>query len=223
MNTIFGIKDTIDATNFRIQTLSLNEQLSPPIKLYRTHFDNLFYIFMGLLCIGLFAYNYYDGNISILFIINLLGGLMFLTAGVMSFIHPKPALIIYRHGIEEISVFGRTNFIAFDKIQNMDFDYREHKGSKKWRIKFTYFDNNTTILRLRSLTYKNNAKINKLNERQLFVLIEQVYQDKTIPSLNNMTMNIHDHIAKEGYILCAVVISFALLTSVMIAYLEWLN
>lgn len=110
----------------------------------------------------------------------------------------KPFMIIYPNRLVFFHLFKRNqeNIVYFDDIISLHLDKITYKKNMHWCLSITLKDFKNHLIPLVNLRHHQ-----KLNEKQIFDLIEQVYHGNHNPILHDISMTIDDRYNKTILIL----------------------
>lgn len=153
--------------------------------------------------------------ITLSIVLMIFGALVVLVC-VISFINPKPVLVIthYRisggHGLLK-RLFNKNNAIAFKDIRSLELDYHTHKDVKHWHIVILLNTGKKLHLPIRSMKYKTVP----INEKEIFHLINQVHQGNILPTFEDFDMDIHDRMTTWGLFMIGFVVLMLIVGNLM--------
>lgn len=195
----------------------MSHKIPLPIELYysvKFHVFNV--IFSGMLFwLGHTVNNIAPADDWLIIIVGVV--LMFIATisiliSMIAIINPTPALIITRYHIANKSViFNKQSQLAFKQIHSLELDYRVIKDMKHWHIAITLNTGQKRFIPIRSMKYETVM----INEKEIFHLIEQVYQGKTPPSFEHFEMDIHDRMTGWGIFVMVFMVSMFVIAKLM--------
>ncbi|OPH38970.1 hypothetical protein [Moraxella equi] len=188
----------------------MSNKIPLPIELYHSNKFLLFSLAFGSAMfwlgrtVSVIADEWFIIVISIIFMA--FGALIVLVC-IISFINPKPVLVIARYRISgghELlkRLFNKNNAIAFKDIRSLELDYHTHQDVKHWHIAILLNTGKKLHLPIRSMKYETVM----INEKEIFHLINQVHQGNIPPTFEDFDMDIHDRMTTWGLFMIGFVV-----------------
>lgn len=178
-----------------------------PIRLNQSFGRTVSFSVFGIFLLGLSYFTFdttHDVVIKVLGFITAFIGLFLFVGSVWVFVSGKPVIEITRYRISRFTLFAKGNQKHFDfkDIISMNLDYMVSKDHKTWHITIRQKNGKCEKIGVMQLNVQDNfGQTLSLNERQIFDLIEQVYQNPVPPTLHNIPMDINDRMTKSGQLM----------------------
>lgn len=197
----------------------MSDKLPLPIELYYSNKFLLFSLAFGgaMIWIGQTMNTTTDDWFMItISILSMVFGVLIVLVCVISLINPTPALVITRyrisggHGLLK-RLFNKNNTIAFKDIRSLELDYHTHKDVKHWHIVILLNTGKKLHLPIRSMKYETII----INEKEIFHLINQVYQGNIPPTFEDFDMDIHDRMTTWGLFMIGFVVLMLVVVGLM--------
>lgn len=140
-----------------------------------------------------------DVVVQVLSGLTLLIGVLFVYSSFSLILNPKPALSVTRYQIGRYYIFSknRERVLNFKEIKNLTLDYHINRDVKHWFIKIELKNGKKEHFPLHKMLLNGD----KVNEKEVFDFVEQVFHGQIPPTRHHIEMDMDDRITTSGKIM----------------------